>query len=319
MTTNFSTIAKDPQKGQNNNKNNIIILLSIALIGSWIYFFYARNQSNSVIEEKNAQYATLDSAKSAIQMEYDQAMVRLEGLTQSNKGLDSLVKSRNNELDALKSRFKALVGKQKATSAELSEARKLVEELNLRIDDYVMEIERLQAENQQLTIDKSNLKAENKSLNENLSSEQSARKDAENKVDIGSTLHASNFNIAAILERNSGKEKSTNSAKKADKLRISFELDENRIATSGTKQLFIIAKDPSGRIIKEAALGSGSINTREDGVVDFSTKLDIEYKNSEPKLVSFDLRQTDKYTKGTYNISVYQNGFKIGEGAALLK
>jgi hypothetical protein len=66
-------------------------------------------------------------------------------------------------------------------------------------------------------------------------------------------------------------------------------------------------------------LASGTINTRQDGQLDFTTKLDVEYKQSEAKFVSFDLRQADKYSKGNYSIVVYQNGFKIGEGVAVLK
>jgi 23S rRNA pseudoU1915 N3-methylase RlmH len=182
-----------------------------------------------------------------------------------------------------------------------------------------MEIERLQTENKQLNVDKQNLTTENKSLSTNLASTEAAKKEAENKVDVGSTLHASGFSIIPINEKNSGKERSTASAKKADKLRISFNLDENRIATSGPKQLFIIAKDPSGKTIKEAALASGSINTRQDGQVEFTTKIDVEYKQGESKGVSFDLRQSDKYVKGNYAVVVYQNGFKIGEGIAVLK
>jgi regulator of replication initiation timing len=212
-----------------------------------------------------------------------------------------------------------LVGKQNATSADLAEAKKLVSELNGRIDEYVKEIERLQTENKQLTVDKENLTTENKNLNTTLTTTEAAKKDAENKVDVGSTLHASAFKITPINEKNSGKEKSTASAKRADKMRISFNLDENRIATSGPKQLFIIAKDPSGKVIKEDALASGSINTRQDGQVDFTTKIDIEYKQGEAKNISFDLRQTDKYMKGNYAVIVYQNGFKIGEGIATLK
>jgi len=183
----------------------------------------------------------------------------------------------------------------------------------------VMEIERLQTENKQLNVDKQNLTTENKNLSTNLASTEAAKKEAENKVDVGSTLHASGFSIVPINEKSSGKERSTASAKRADKLRISFNLDENRIATSGPKQLFIIAKDPGGKTIKEQALASGSITTRQDGQVDFTTKIDVDYKQGESKGVSFDLRQSDKYVKGNYAVVVYQNGFKIGEGIAVLK
>ena len=302
-----------------DNKQNIIILLAILLVASWGYFFYAKSQSNAVIAEKNADYANLDSAKNAVQTEYNAALLRLDELTASNAGLDSIVKKRNTEMDILKGKFKSLVGKQNATAADLAEAKNLVAELNGKIDGYVKEIERLQTENKQLTVDKENLTTENKSLNTTLASTEAAKKDAENKVDVGSTLHASAFSITPINEKSSGKEKSTSSAKRADKLRVSFNLDENRIATSGPKQLFIIAKDPGGKVIKEEALASGSINTRQDGQVDFTTKIDVDYKQGEAKNISFDLRQTEKYMKGNYAVIVYQNGFKIGEGIATLK
>lgn len=319
MSTNYPNPGNYSTENKKDNKTTIIILLVIALVGSWIYFGFAKNQSNAVIDEKDAQYATLDSARNNVQKEFDDAIVRLDEMTATNNGLDSLVKTRNNELGILKSKFKSLVGKQNATSSDLAAARRLVGELNGRIDDYVKEIERLQGENIQLTADKNNLTNENKNLSTNLANTDAAKKEAESKVDVGSTLHASGFNIVAINERNSGKEKNTSSARRADKFRVSFNLDENRIATSGGKQLFIIAKDPSGKVIKEEALASGTINTRQDGQVDFTTKLDVEYKQSEAKFVSFDLRQADKYTKGNYSIVVYQNGFKIGEGVAVLK
>jgi cell division protein FtsL len=319
MSSSFSNAGSYSPENKKDNKPAIIIVLLIALVGSWVYFMYAKNQSTSLIAEKDAQYATLDSSKNAVQKEYDDAMVRLQELTASNNGLDSLVKTKDSELNILKNKFRSIVGKQNATAADLAEARKLVGELNTRIDDYIKEINRLQAENEQLTVDKQNLTTENQTLNNNLANTETARKEAENKVDIGSTLHASGFNIVAINIRNSGKEKSTASAKRADKLRVSFNLDENRIATTGTKQLFIIAKDPSGKVISEQELASGKINTRQDGQVEYTTKIDVEYQQGVSKGISFDLNQRDKYVKGNYVIVVYQNGFKIGEGIATLK
>jgi prefoldin subunit 5 len=319
MASGYPSSGNMDSGNKKDNKNNIIILLSILLLASWGYFFYARNQSNAVINEKDAQYATLDSAKNEVQKEYDEAMMRINDLTSMNSGLDSLVKTRDKELGIIKDKFRSLVTKQNATRADLEQAKSLVAELNGRINDYVREIERLQAENMQLATDKKNLTAANENLSNNLASTEAAKKEAENKVDVGSTLHASSFKIVAINERNSGKEKATSSAKRADKLRISFNLDENLIATAGLKQLYIIAKDPSGKVITEESLGSGKVGTRKDGQIDFTTKIDVEYKTGEAKYVGFDLRQTEKYNKGNYSITVYQNGFKIGEGVAVLK
>ena len=319
MSTNFPSSVGSSEGQNKNNKNNVVIILAVILVASWAYFFYARNEANNVIAMKDADYATLDSSKNAVQKEYDDAMVRLEQMTATNTSLDSLVKSRDEELNQLKSKFKGLVNKQNATASDLAAAKKLVGDLNGKIDQYINEIARLQKENKQLTTDKENLTTENKTLSSNLAVTESAKKEAENKVDVGSTLNASSFSIKAINEKSSGKEKETASSKKADKLRIAFNLDANRISVSGTKQLFIVAKDPSGNTIKEQALGSSSIATRQDGQVAYTTRLDIDYKQGETKYVSFDLRQGDKYAKGSYSILVYQNGFKIGEGQAVLK
>lgn len=319
MNTNYPSTGGFSSEPKKDNKGTIIIVLLIALIGSWVYFFYSKNQTDTLIVEKDVQYSTLDSSKNAVQKEYDDAIIRLQEMTQTSVGLDSLVKSKDNEMQALKSKFRALVSKQNASTKDLAEARQLVGELNGKIDDYVKEIERLQTENQQLTVDKVNLTSDKQSLEKNLSATEIAKKEAENKVDVGSTLHASNFRIIAINETNSGKEKSTARANRADKMRISFVLDENRIASTGTKMLYILAKDPAGNIIKESEISTGKFETRNDGQLDFTNKLDVQYTQGEQKLISFDLKQTDKYVKGNYNMVVYQNGFKIGEGIAVLK
>lgn len=140
MSTNYPNTESYSTAPKKDNKNTIIILLAIALVGSWVYFGYAKNQATAVINEKDAQYATLDSARNNVQKEFDDAIVRLDEMTATNNGLDSLVKTRDNELVILKSKFKSLVGKQNATSTDLAEARKLVKELNGRIDDYVKKL-----------------------------------------------------------------------------------------------------------------------------------------------------------------------------------
>lgn len=71
--------------------------------------------------------------------------------------------------------------------------------------------------------------------------------------------------------------------------------------------------------MKEEGLGSGSVNTREEGDKEFTNKVSIDYEQGKRKNVSFDLKQTEKYKTGTYKVEVYQNGFKIGEGAVTLK
>jgi DNA repair exonuclease SbcCD ATPase subunit len=300
--SNYSSMTPSSQTPQKDNRGLIYGILIAALLGTWGYIIYDKSRTKEEIEEKDMQYAALDSSKTAIQREYDDALLRLDGMTSTNVRLDSLVKSRDTELAEIKTRIRTLVTKQNASARELNEARQLIRQLNGKIDGYLQEIERLQGENQQLTQDNQNLNQEKSQLNRDLSTVKEEKAELADKVDVGSTLHASRFNLAAVDVRNRGKEKSTSTAKKADKLRISFDLDENLIAPSGNKDL-----------------GSGTFNTRKEGAKEFTNKVSVNYEQGERKNVSFDLQQADKYVPGNYKVEVYHNGFRIGEGTIVLK
>jgi hypothetical protein len=318
-STNFPSATPPAQEPKKDNRGLIYGVLIAALLGTWGYIIYDKSRTKEVIQQKDVQYAALDSSKNMVTKEYEDALLRLDAMTSSNTRLDSLVKSKDQELEGLKSRIKGLVNKQNATAADLKEARALITELNGKIDGYLVEIQRLQAENQQLTQDKQTLTTQKAELEQNLATTSTEKKAAEEKVDIGSTLHASNFKINAVNVKGGGKEKNTSTAKRADKFRISFDLDENLIAPSGKKDLYVVVTDPSGKVVSEQGLNSGSFTTRKDGEKQFTNKVAVDYEQGAKKSVSFDLQQTDKYVPGNYKVEVYHNGFKIGENTVVLK
>lgn len=317
--SNYPSASPQSPAPRKDNRGLIYGVLIAALLGTWGYIIYDKSKTKEVIQQKDVQYAALDSSKNMVQKEYDDALLRLDAMTSSNSRLDSLVKTKDKELTSIKSRIQTLVKKQNASAADLAEARKLIKELNGKVDGYLQEIERLTAENQQLTKDKETLTTQKTELETNLATTTAEKAAAEEKVDIGSTLHASNFKITAINEKSGGKEKTTSSAKKADKLRISFDLDENRITPTGPKDLYVLVTDPAGKIVSEQGLNSGNFTTRTDGEKAFTNKVSVDYEQGVRKAVSFDLKQTEKYTPGAYKVEVYQNGFKIGEGTVNMK
>ncbi len=136
---------------------------------------------------------------------------------------------------------------------------------------------------------------------------------------MASTLHASNINIAAINVRGNGKEKETSKAKKADMFRVSFDLDENRIAPSGQKELYVVVIGPDGKPITIPSNGSGEFQTRDEGSKVYTSKVDINYEQGKRTPVSFDWKQENHYQTGDYKIEIYHNGYKIGEGTKSLR
>ncbi len=316
--SNYPSATGSSQPPKKDNRGIIYGVLIAALLGTWGYIIFDKSKTKEVIQQKDVQYASLDSVRNQLLTDYQAAEIRLDKMTSENAKLDSLVKTRDKDVATMRSRIKTLISKQNASAADLAEARKLINSLNGKIEEYVKEIERLQGENKQLTMDKEQLTAEKQQLTDTLNTKITENKDLSNKVDVGSTLNATNFHIAAINEKRNGKESETSKAKKADKFRVSFDV-ENRLSTTGTKDLYVIVTSPEGTVVKEEGLGSGSITTREDGEKDYTNKVSIDYEQGKRKNVSFDLKQTDKYKPGTYKVEVYQNGFKIGDGSVTLK
>lgn len=316
--SNYPSASGSSQPPKKDNRGIIYGVLIAALLGTWGYIIYDKSKTKEVIQQKDVQYASLDSIRNQLATDYQAAEIRLDKMTSENTKLDSLVKTRDKDVATMRARIKTLIGKQNASASDLAEARKLINSLNSKIEEYVAEIERLQGENKQLTADKEQLTTEKAQLTDTLNQKVTENKDLTGKVDVGSTLNASNFHISAINEKKNGKESETSKAKRADKFRVSFDV-ENRLSVTGTKELYVVVTNPEGLVVKEEGLGSGTVTTREDGDKEFTNKVSIDYEQGKRKNVSFDLKQTDKYKPGTYKVEVYQNGFKIGEGSVTLK
>jgi regulator of replication initiation timing len=316
--SNYPSATNTSQPPKKDNRGIIYGVLIAALLGTWGYIIYDKSKTKEVIQQKDVQYASLDSVRNQLMTDYQAAEIRLDKMTSENSRLDSLVKTRDKDVDVMRARIKTLINKQGATAADLAEARKLINQLNGKIEEYVQEIERLKGENQTLTTANQTLTTEKQQLSDTLVATQTVKKDLEGKVDVGSTLNASNFQIAAINQKSSGKEVTTTKAKRADKFRITFDV-ENRLATTGTKDLYVVVTNPDGKVVTEDGLGSGTFTSREEGDKTFTNKVSVDYEQGKRKSVSFDLKQTEKYKPGTYKVDVYQNGFKIGDGTVTLK
>ena len=311
---------RPPDPPTNNKSRNFLIGgLIVALLGTWGYLIWDKSKTKEEKQTLTTQIVNADSSKNELQRELNDAAMRLDMLKTTNSRADSLLKTKDKDIQALKSRVQAILNDKNATAAQLAEARRLIGQLNGSIEIYTAEIERLQGEKIQLVAEKRKVTEERNIVKKNLDSATTVIKDKEELIDIGSTLHASNFSIVGVKEKSSGKEKETTTAKRVDKLRISFDLDENRLTQSGPKDIFISITAPDGSPIAVEALGSGKFVTREGIEKDFTKKVEVDYKQGEKQKVNVEWKQDTDFQTGNYRIEIYNNGFKIGEGIRTFK
>ena len=320
---NFPTAESNPPVAPQPNRTDwrtfLSIGLVIALLGTWGYIIWDKSKTKEVLQQKESQLFSVRTEKDTLQSLLDEATNRYDQLKTNNAKKDSTITARDREISEKKVRIQGLLSKANATQAELAQARKLIASLNVDIEGYKQQIESLKTQNVQLAREKEAVTQEKIKVEKNLDSAKVVIKEKEDLLDVGSTLHASNFNISGVQEKKSGKEKITTTAKKVDKLRITFDLDENRIAASGPKDLYVAITAPDGSPVAVEALGSGKFTTREGEEKFFTHKVEISYTQGQKQTVSFDWKQNTNFATGSYKIEVFHNGFKIGEGVRVFK
>jgi myosin heavy subunit len=317
-TSNYPTTTVDDQKPRRNTKNIIIVALAIAVAGSLGYLVIDQKNTDQVIGQNHTQIATIGDQKSAIQKSFDESLVRLDSMSGVSADMKGKLASENSEIARKKAQIRHILNDKNATAAELAKAKEMIGQLNDKIGTMEQDVARLTTDNQSLNQDKVVLTQDKQKLTDDLTTTTVAKDSLSKEVDIASTLNASNIAITPVDVKSNGKEKVTTTAKRVNKLVISFDVN-NRIAVSGTTDVYVCVAGPDGKNIATQALGSGTFTTREEGDKAFTAKLPVDLQTDKKKNVEFSFAPGANFQQGSYTIQIYQNGFKIGEGTRELK
>ena len=316
--SNFPTETIESHEPRKNFKNLIIGVLAVALVGTGSFLIVDKNKSGETIQQQQTEIATVSDQKSDVQKSFDASLARLDSMSTVNSSLQGKLTVSNKEIAKTKNEIRSILNKKNATAAELSKARNLIASLNDKITGMEQQVAQLTQDNQTLTQDKVVLTQDKEKLSQDLTTTTATKDSLVQKVDVASTLNASNIAITPVDVRHNGKEKVTAIAKHVNKLVISFDVN-NRIAAPGSTDVFVCVIGPDGKPISTQALNSGTFTTREEGEKAFTAKLPVDIETAKKKNVEFSFSPGDNFQQGNYTIQIYQNGFLIGEGTRELK
>lgn len=291
-----------PKKG---NKTTIIIavLLVIILIQSVkIYLDYQEK-----VEVKQQLVTTEEDLASTMQKlndikaELDQKIVEIEKLGGDVKELQKA--KAEVELELRRST--------KRSAKAMQELKDKVEgyEVLLKMKDD--EIEKLKHVNTQLFSENKSLKTKQNKLSDSINVLAKNKDELASKVAIASQLKAENITIKAVSSK--GKEsESPFRNKRLQKLKVEFNLAENKVAPIEGKKIIIRIVDENNQVIFDVARGSGTfmINGKEEF---YTSAQEILFDNTKQKL-SFLYEKGSEYTSGKYLIEIYSDNYKIGSG-----
>jgi len=306
---------QDTQKSFNSNWIYLGIIALLLIAG--IYLFVTKNEVEKQKADTINELATVSTDKAAVENQYNAALARLDEMKGQSIQMDSLLNDRNAEVEELKRKIKKILDNKNASESELKKANSMIAQLNSKMAEFQNTITALKQENINLTEDKKQLTAAQENLKEE---KRKVEKTLETTIETASILHASDFKMEAINRKKNllGKDKEveTGKAKKADLIKFSFDLDENRVSESGEKVIYICVYKPNGSIA-----GNNSKFKLSTGVEKgYTTSKTISYKQGEKvnDIVTQWIPSED-FEKGNYKVEVYHMGYNIGSENVTLK
>jgi len=304
-----------PEKPRRNNTWIYATIIAL-LAGTNIYLFMNRREVQSENESLALGKASADSSYDAVNREYQAALGRLDQLVSDNQEMDSVINGQSSEITRLRGQIDDLLNKERRTAADYAKAQRLIKQLNNRVRGYEQRVAELEGQNKTLSEQAAILAQERDVVVEE-------RETLRETVRVGQVLHASNIRMVPIdLRRGGTKERETSKARRVDVMRILFDIDENRIAESGLKDVFLRITDPGGAVVSNAALGSG-VTTGADGQsISYTLQKGIDLRQGERVAdVAVDWRQDGEadYERGTYGIEIFNEGYRIGSGSVTLR
>lgn len=302
----------------------LFILLLLLLNG---YLFYHNLTSKKENERVQAELEAVSDEKGQLQIEFNQTIRELEDLKEDLTEKDSSLVQMNELLDEQKGRIERLLSKTKVSKSELAQARAMIDNLRASSENYRHQIEQLKLANSELF-------EKNQGLVEDVAREVEEKEQviAEKDEVIGQknqlveekSLLQNRFNRAAVLAadgvvgsaikmKGGDKEAVTDNYKKADKLKVCFDLLPNKAAQPGSQEIAVRIMAPNGITLTSSTMGSGTMPLAEsDRTVKYSLMKSLKYAQKKVNHCLY-WQQEEEYIGGDYSVEVYHEGYKIGD------
>jgi len=298
-----------------NNKKRLLLFILILLVSNAITYFVIKRSAET--EKIKAEEISTE-----LQLE---ALHKLDSLNviiaQQKKDYEALGME-NEELNTLKEELEQSIYKLKSGAYKKNEAYKILQD---KVNAYEIMLRKKDEEIIKLKKTADKLVSYNKQLKETISEKNTSIQDLEkekidliSKVKEASVLNAENFTVVYATEKGKVKDKQPFKAKDIDMIKIQWLLKANVVAQAGSRDVYLIIKEPSGTPIYNGALGGGSFQIEEE-LYYYTKKTTVNYDPNQHNKASIIYRNPIEFKSGTHTVEIYCDGHMIGKTAFAIK
>jgi hypothetical protein len=288
----------------NSNLKAVIAILAVLLVGSLVYIFKMTSDAKAL----QTELSTTTSEKEAVMKDLEALKTRYDAAIAENTSMsDELIAEREKIVNLM-----ADLKKSKGDVASMSKYKSQYFALESKMKTLMAENEVLKQDNAKLTVERDStiiVLGESRKYNEVLVGQ---NEELSKTVEIAQKLSVSNLKTAAYKLRSSGKQIETEKARKADVLKISFTINENKVAKQGDKTYYVQVIDSKNNVLgekKTESFGSNSLT--------YSFTSTVNYENKSVD-VTQDLSGKD-FEKGTYFVNLFDKGELVSKSSFSLK
>lgn len=291
----------DNQSNNNSKLKAIILILSLLLVASLAYMFKLSSDN----KKSDADIVNLTTEKAQLMDELAELKATYDAAIAENTSL-------SEELIAERDKVVKLMEEVKKSQGSSASYRKQVNDLKSKMDELIRENDALKKMNQQLTAEIDSTKTilvEAQEYNQVLVGQ---NEELSKTVEKASKLSVLNLNTSAYKVRSSGKEIETDKARRADVLKISFTIAENKVAKSGDRTYYVQVIDSKNNVLgekKTAEFGSQTLT--------YSFISTVPFENSTVNVV--ETLKGDNFEKGSYFVNIFDKGELVSKTSFTLR
>ena len=302
------------QQTDSSNKVNkvlvaLVILLSLALGFTLWQFFELRKTS----AQKGSEIEIMADERGELQNELEQMLNELDTMETSNDSMKVELSNRKNEIEGL-------LAKVKDKDFAIYKLKKETKTLRTIMRGYVVVIDSINTLNVGLRNENAEVRSTLKEERSKAKALQQKNDNLSSKVALASRLDVSEIRVFGVNVKRDMTGKETDRARRSDKIRACFELNENKVAKAGKKPLYLRIIAPDGTILT-AENADDSRFEFSGGKGYYAGKTEVDYNQTEQELCLDWEKPNDDYDvlPGVYQLYIYAEDYEMAAVSYELK
>lgn len=289
------------------NTQKILIGVSVVLGLVCGGLVYQITQKNALIETAQENQEQLTLERNQLTFDLEKMRFSYDTLQVENDLMVAEIQDQRAKIDDLMNRVKN-------QNWSLAKARKEAETLRSIMQGYLVTIDSLNQLNRALQDENEAMRVQVATVEDRNRKLQQRQENMEEIISTGRVLQAAEVTVQAIRVLDSGRQRDTDRASRADMIRVCFTLLENRIAEPGRKQLHVRFVGEDGSVLKP---GDDLPASTASGLA-ISASRSIEYANDRLEACIF-YSPAAAFVEGTYTVEVLEGDEVIGRAEYALR